>query len=192
MKMKSPCFLPLLAALALCGCESVTSKTPVGDKVPPMDPKAWNGKWRYGGDKLVATTKVLDAKRGLVEMVIYTPWTKPGTDEVQTGEVLVRMLGPEMVGNELDNGSYGFERIAMMGDCIVTFAPDKEEFAKLIKQHKIAGKIERDPKGKPTGNCEIKGLSSNDYERLKAEGIDVRSLFEENPSRVFVRSHGLW
>ena len=185
-------FLPLLAALALCGCESVTSKTPVGDAGPPLDPKVWNGKWQYGQNQQVASSRIIDARRGIVELKILTPWTKPNPDDTQPLSLEVRRLGAEWIANSFDSGSYSFERVVFAGDAVVTFQADKTVFSKLIRGHKIAGKLTRDQNGKPTGDCVIDGLSGRDYDRLKKEGVEVRTLFEENSSRVFVRSHGLW
>ena len=181
MRTKLILFLPLLAVLAVSsGC--VASRTPVGDKVAALEPKIWNGKWR-DGDGGVVTTKIKDARVGIVRMTNKAAWLKRG----ETHEILVRMLGPLTIANEEMGGGYGFGRVVNDGTHLVVFGADRSVFERLIKRHEIAGEIERDKQRKPTGACSIEGLSRKDYQRLKNEGFDVRSLFEEDPSTVLVR-----
>ena len=193
MRTKIVRFLPLLAALALCGCNSVTSKTIVGSKAAVLDPKVWNGKWRNADGSAIAT-RVKDAKLGIIELKTFQPWTKLAPGEMETADVYLRTLGPEVVANEQQGagGGYGFERVAVNGDYLVTFDADEHVFAGLIKRHKIKGTLERDKNGRLTGSCTIEGFSERDYQRLQKEEFDVKSLFGENPAKVFVRGHGLW
>jgi len=186
-------FLPLLVAVALCGCDSVTSKTIVGDKVPALDPKVWNGKWRNADGSAIAT-RIVDAKAGIIELKRFQPWTKPTPGELQADNIWVRTLGQEVIANELQSGGVGYEfqRVAISADYIVTYSPDEKVFAGLIKRGEIAGKLERDKDGKPTGSCTIEGFSGRDYERLEREGFNVQSLFDEDPAQVYIRGHGLW
>jgi hypothetical protein len=185
-------FLPLLAALALCsGC--VTSKTPVGDKAPALDPKVWNGKWR-SGDGGTVRTRIKDARLGIVEMRTRPPLPKQG----ETHEILVRSLGPLVIANQKIGDphavAYQFGRVAIDNTHLVVFNADESVFAKLIKRHQVAGQLDKDKHGKLTGSCTIEGFSGKAYRRLKKEGFDVRSLFKEDPSTVLVRDswHLFW
>jgi hypothetical protein len=193
MKMKFFPWLPALAALVLCGCNTVTSKTIVGGEPAVLDPKIWNAKWQ-NADGMAMSTRVKDAKLGIIELKSFRPWTKPEPGEQQTVDIHLRLLGNEVIANEQQGagGDYGFQRVVASANYIVTFDPNEKVFARLIKRGEITGKVERDKNGKPTGSCIIKGFSGRDYQRLKSEGFDVRSLFNEDPAQVFVRGHGLW
>lgn len=183
--------LPLLAALVLCACQSVTSKKPVGDKPAVLKPEVWNGKWKNGNGSFVAT-RVKDARLGILELKTITPWTKPKAGEPKTEDLQIRMLGTHVIANEDEHPGYQFARVANDGTHIVVFYADIPVFIKLIKQHKIAGKLEKNQDGKPDGSCTVEGFTERDYQRLKDEGFDVRSLFKEDPELVYTRDHGLW
>jgi hypothetical protein len=191
MKFQSILLLPLLAALALCGCDTVTSKKPVGDKAAELKPEDWNGKWQDGKGTFVVT-RIKDAKSGIVEAKYIQPWTKSKPGDVTTDDLLVRKLGAEVIANRGDINGYEFGRVAADGSHLLVFYPDTPVFLKLIKRHMIAGRIDRDKDGKPTHSCTVEEFSERDYQRLKNEGFDVRSLFEEDPSMVLTRDHGLW
>ena len=181
MKIRLILFLPLLAALALSsGC--VTSRTPVGNKVAALKPEDWNKEWRDGDGEIVST-KIKDAKLGIVQVRTKPAWLKPS----ETRDILVRTLGPLTIVNQKTDGGYDFGRIALDSMGLVVFGPNKPFFASLIRKHEIVGKIEKDKHGKPTGTCIIDGFSADDYERLKREGFEARTLFDEDPSQILVR-----
>ena len=182
MNIRFHLLLLLLAALVLSsGC--VISRTPVGSKVAVLKPADWNGKWR-GGDGEIVRTKIKDAKLGIVQVTTKHAWLKPS----ETHEILVRTLGPLTIVSQKIGDGYDFGRIALDPTGLVFFDPDQSVFARLIRRHEIGGSIEKDKQGKPTGSCTIDGISEDDYRRLKREGFDVRSLFDENPYESLVRS----
>lgn len=184
MKFKISIFLPLLAVL-FSGC--VVSNTPVGDKVAELKPAVWNAKWRDGNGE-IGWTKIKDAKLGVVEVGTSEPW--PGLAR-STQEILVRNLGPLVIANEKSNDApgfgYEFGRLSIDAKHLVVFGANEPSFASLVKRHEIAGKLDKDKDGKPNGSCFLERFSDKDYRRLKEEGFDVRSLFNEDPDTVLVR-----
>ncbi len=190
MKAKSLPSLLALASVLLNGC--VASRTPVGDKVATLDPKIWNAKWRDGSGAAMRT-RIKDAKLGIVEMIRLKPWTKPGLGDSDREDLLVRTLGPDMIANEPASGvGYQFERIVTDGSSLVAFDPNESVFEGLISRHELGGKIDRDKKGKSSGSCTIDGFSERDYRRLEKEGFSLQTLFNQDPAKVFIRSHGWW
>ncbi|MGB8352332.1 MAG: hypothetical protein WCD79_00435 [Chthoniobacteraceae bacterium] len=178
--------LPLLAALALCGCQSVQSTKPVGDKVADLKPAIWNAKWQDGTGGILRS-EIKDSRLGIVELTPIAP--KPKPDEPKNYELLVRTLGDyTIIDTNFGNpkGPYDFVRVAIVSDRIVVFAPNTSTFVTLIKQHRIAGRLDRDKHGKPTG-CLLKSFSERDFLRLKKEGFETRTLFDEDPYAVHVR-----
>jgi hypothetical protein len=181
MKIRLILCLPLLAATALTsGC--VTSKTPVGDKVAALKPEIWNAKW-LDADGEIVRSKITNEKLGIVRMTLQPSLLKPR----ETHEELVRMLGPLTIANQKTDGGYQFGRVAIDHNHLVVFNPNDSLFLSLIKHHEIAGKVDRDAHGKPTGSATIQGLSYKDCQRLKKEGFDTRSLFDDDPSTVLIR-----
>ncbi|HWB58288.1 MAG TPA: hypothetical protein VG733_02305 [Chthoniobacteraceae bacterium] len=188
MKLKIASAFPLLAALAtafsLTGC--VTSRMPVGDKIPALDPKAWNAKWR-AGDGTVMSTHVKDAKFGLVEVTHLKAWTKPSPGDPQRDEVLIRMLGDWTIANSPTDGGYNFERINLDANGLVGFAADDTVFKTLIRRGLLPGRT-----AAKSNTCIIDHLNSRDITRLKAAGIDIHTLFGENPGTVMIRDRRPW
>lgn len=181
MKTRLILFPSILAALALLsGC--VTSRTPVGTKVAALKSEVWNGKWK-GDDGGTARTRIKDARLGIVQITTKSSWFKPS----ETHELLVRTLGPLTIANQRIGNQYWFGRVAADSNHLLCFQADESIFESLIKQREIAGIIERDKRGKSTGNCTIDGFSEKDCERLEKEGFDLRSLFEEDPTTVLIR-----
>jgi hypothetical protein len=189
IRLKITLFLPLLAALALCSC--VTSRTPVGDKVAALDPKVWNAKWR-AGDGEAMRTRIKDARLGIVEVTRLAPWTKPKPGDVDREDLLVRMLGGEIIANEKEAGGFEFERVAIDGSRMVAFEPNEPVFEALINRHEMSGTIDRNKNGQSSGSCTIGGFSERDYKRLVKRGFAVQTLFNEDPAEVFIRDHGIW
>jgi hypothetical protein len=187
MKFKNIALLPLLAALALCGCQGVSSKTPVGGRAAALKPEEWNGKWQ-DGDGGITRTRIKDATLGVVEFTPVKPAAKPG--QPKSVEIVVRGLGGDTVANaKLDpkSGLYSFGRVAITASHIVIFPPDVVVFADLVKRGKLAGTPEKDKAGKPTGSLLLEGFTGEDYERLLKAGVDGRSLFDQDPVIVMVR-----
>jgi hypothetical protein len=189
MRYKIIKLLPLLAALAVCGCQTVKSKKPVGDKTAELKPEEWNGKWQSGDGSILAT-RIKDSKLGLVELVPVHPRPKP--DEPKMVDVVVRTLGTNVIASTKEKPTdegYNFGRIAIDNTHLVVFAPDAPAFANLVKRGKLAGTLDKDKDGKPTGSSLLEGFSEQDYQRLVKGGVDVRSLFSEDPVIVLVRVH---
>jgi hypothetical protein len=191
MKFKIALLLPLLTAFALNG-GCVISRTPVGDKVPELKPEIWNAKW-LGGDGKIVRTKIKDARLGIVEMTARQPFPKLG---VERQEILVRTLGPLQIVNQKMGDDHQFEyefgRVDIDAAHLLVFGADVSGFAKLIKRHEIVGEFDKGKHGKPTGSCSLNGFSDKDYQRLQAEGFDVRSLFSQDPGTVLVRYRSFW
>ena len=160
---------------------------PVGDKVAELKPAIWNAKWQ-GGEGEIVRTKIKDAKLGIIEMSTSRPCPMLGSTRV---EILVRNLGMLVIANEkTDYGQksgYEFGRVAVDDKHLVVFDANEGVFVRLIRRHEIAGEFGAYKNGKPTGACYLKRFSDKDYLRLKREGVDVRSLFDEDPDEVLVR-----
>jgi|ERR1700677_3764102 len=179
--------LPLLAALALCGCEATVSKKPVGERGAELKPDDWNGRW-VGGDGTILETKIKDAKLGLVELTPVKPKAKPG--EPKEIDLVVRTLGTHTIVNlkqKPTDEAYDFGRVSVDNTHLVGFAPNTPMFIELIKEGKLTGRIEKDKDGKLTGSCTLESFTEQDYQRLKRDGVDVRALFGEDPVTVAVR-----
>jgi len=192
--MKTLHSLPFLAALALCGCQTVQSTRPVGDKVADLKPAIWNAKWQDGTGAILRS-EIKDARLGIVKLTPIAPKPKPGDPKAM--ELLVRTLGDYTIINTNEMkppgiksapaDPYDFARVALDDTHLVIFAPNAPTFVTLIKQQRIAGKLERDKHGKPTGSCTVKELSEHDFQRLKKEGLETQTLFNEDPYAVYVR-----
>jgi hypothetical protein len=187
-------YFQLLVALALCGCQSVQSKKPVGDNVPELKPAIWNAKWQDGTGTILRS-KIKDARLGIIELTPIAPRPKP--DDPKTTDLLVRTLGPCTIVNtnqmkpqgikSAPSDPFTFARVAIDNEHLVIFPPNTPVFVTLIKQHRIACRLERDKHGKPTGSCLLDGFSDYDFQRLKKEGLETQTLFSEDPAMVYVR-----
>jgi hypothetical protein len=75
MKQNRLMILPLLAVLALCGCQTVKCKKPVGDAAN-LNPSEWNAKWTAVGGAVIVT-RIKDAEKGIVEVTVIKGIEKP-------------------------------------------------------------------------------------------------------------------
>ena len=173
--------LPLLALLFLCtGC--VTSRTPVGSKPATLDPKVWNAKW-LNADGGTLRTRIADPRLGIIRI---SPSKGPLRDD-GSRDILVRQLGLTTVANQQYGSVYKFARIDATTNHLLLFEPDQGVFVRLIDLGLVRGKADSYTKGKPTGNLAIEGLSDRELRRIAGQGIDLRTLFQENPSTVLIR-----
>ncbi len=83
---------------------------------------------------------------------------------------------------------FKFARVDATASHLILFEPDKNVFLRLIKRRLLPGKIDRDEKGQTTGSLTIDGLSERDLRRISGQGIDARTLFQEDPSTVLIRA----
>lgn len=142
------CYLKLaIAGLLLataCGCSSVISKRPVGEKPAKIAAKDWEGNW-VGTDGAVKV-KVVDADKAILR-VVWLEDDQQGKPTMKTAEVELRESGGWLFANtkEEDKGrGYVWGRIRNEDGQIIVWSPDETLFKQLMKEGVFPGKVDGD------------------------------------------------
>lgn len=180
---KLSCLALCLAALTLAGCDSATSRQPVGDKVAKLDKAELDGVWEaFGPDKpedkdpdeqkTKLSIRVKDAALGIIS---FAELKDGGAPEYQ--DVMLRETPVGMVGNlkRPKDPEYDFVRVLKYGgDHLLVYLPDIRFIQGLVKRGDIKGVID-------DGSVLIDGLRGQDFVWLKQKGINPEHLFESSP-----------
>lgn len=130
-----------LILLTTCGCSSVISKRPVGEKQARIVAKEWEGDWvtREG----TVRVKVVDVEKGILK-VFWLEDDKLGNSAMRTAKVELRESGDWLLANTQDDKGRGYVwgRIRNEDRQIVVWAPDDKLFSRLTKDGVFTGKIE--------------------------------------------------
>ena len=180
--------LLLLILMSCAACTAVTSKKPVGEKIPTLDPAIWNGKWT--GSNGTVQSRIKDAGQGVVELTL-TEFEKPDHPEVH--DTLIRTVSDQVIANTQDKGDYYFGRVVISQDHLVIFPPDTTVFSKLLEAGTLRGERLKNDKGKLTGSSVLNEFSERDVQALEAlakekgSSFRLRDLFDADPVLALVR-----
>ncbi len=136
-----------IAALLLatvCGCSSVISRRPVGEKPARIVAKEWEGNW-VTTDAAVEI-KVLDAEKGNLK-VFWLDDDNQGNRGMKTAEVELRESGEWLFANTQEQDSdrgFIWARIKNEDRQIIIWSPNDKAFAQCVKDGVFPGKLEGD------------------------------------------------
>lgn len=133
-----------LILLTTCGCNSVISRRPVGEKPARIVAKEWEGNW-VTTDGAVKV-KVIDAEKGTLK-VFWLEDDKQGNPAMKTAEVELRESGEWLFANtkEEDKGrGYVWGRIKNEDRQILLWIPDDKLFKQSLKDGVFPGKVDGD------------------------------------------------
>lgn len=133
-----------LLLATVCGCNSVISKRPVGERPARIVAKEWEGNW-ITTDGAVKV-KVVDSDKGILK-VAWLEDDKQGNPTLKTAEIEVRESGGWLFANtrEEDKGrGYVWGRIRNEDGQIILWSPDETLFKQLIKEGVFPGRLDGD------------------------------------------------
>ena len=135
-------FLAVLAAALICGCASVSSVEPVGERLKELSQNEWGGTWIHKNHAI--TIKVSDKQRGLLQVA----WVenKGGGLKLESYEAEIRESGEWMVGNikeKPDSDRYYWALVKKDEGQIIVWTPDPAQFTKLVQTDVLRGKLEK-------------------------------------------------
>ncbi len=122
----------LLLATA-CGCSSVISKRPVGEKPARIVAKEWEGTW-VGIDGAV-NVKVVDADKAILS-VAWLEDDAQGKPAMKTAEVELRESGEWLFANTREEDKargYIWGRIKNEDGQLIVWSPDDRSFAQCVR-----------------------------------------------------------
>jgi len=174
----------LFLLVALCGCEAVYSKHPVGLEPVQISPEMADkleGIWAYHGPGAV-TVRVADAENGILEIA----WVEPGMDglELRSAEVHLREANgwtfASVTGEDApEDLKHMWGRIEGKRDrMIIVWAPDVDKFKELVKEGELPGEVDEG------GDVVLGELEDEHYDIITDEDSVV--LDWEDPL-VFIR-----
>ena len=133
-----------LILLTTCGCSSVISKRPVGERPAKIVAKEWEGNW-LGSDGAV-NVKVVDAVKSILS-VAWLEDDEQGKPTMKTAEVELRQSGDWLFANTREEGKgrgYIWGRIKNEDRQVLVWLPDDKLFKQLMKDGIFPGKTDGD------------------------------------------------
>jgi hypothetical protein len=133
-----------LILLTACGCSSVISKRPVGERPAKLAAKEWQGNW-LGPDGAV-NAKVIDADKGILK-AFWLEDDDRGNPAMKTAEVELRESGGWLFANTKEPSKgrgYVWGRIKNEDRQIIVWTPDDKSFKQSLKDNVFPGKIDGD------------------------------------------------
>lgn len=138
---------PLLAgvlALALAGCDYVSSEKPFGRAPLRAEPGEWAGTWLNEDGAL--TVRVIDAAKGHLEV----GWIEAGSGGLSLelieahlrefeGDAYASITG---LDEDEEVPGYLWVRLSREGERLVLWLPEAESFARLVEEGVLAGRLE--------------------------------------------------
>lgn len=131
----------LLLATA-CGCSSVISKRPVGEKPARIVAKDWEGNW--AGTDGAVNVKVVDAEKAILR-VVWLEDDEQGKPTMKTADVELRESGEWFfVNTREEDKDRGFiwARIKNEDRQIIVWPPDDKSFAQCVKDGVFPGRLD--------------------------------------------------
>ncbi len=183
--MKTPAFLSCLLALLLSSCNVVTVKQPAGDGAVELKPELWTAKWR-GADGVQCITRILDRKKGIVQVRAMSPGEKEEIHELVIRELSGRMVATLMDRDAKAAGEYAFVRIAVSEDHLAWFMPNEITIREAVGKGSIPGIVRKgEKKENQTGGARTLLERFGAAEAEKSGG--VLACFEPDPTLVLIR-----
>jgi hypothetical protein len=133
-----------LILLTICGCNSVISKRPVGEKPARIVAREWEGNW-VTTDGTVKV-KVVESDKGILK-VAWLEDDKQGNPALKTAKIEVRESGGWLFANtiEEDKGrGYVWGRIRNEDGQVIVWSPDAKLFKQLMNEGVFPGKVDGD------------------------------------------------
>ena len=134
-----------IAALLLatvCGCSSVITKSPVGEKPAKIVAKEWEGNWV--GTDVSVNVKVVDADKGILR-AFWMEDDNQGFPAMKTADVELRESGNWLFANSTEEDKdrgYIWGRIKNEDRQIIIWPPDDGLFAQCVKEGVFPGKLD--------------------------------------------------
>jgi hypothetical protein len=150
--MKSRLFKTRYSSLAIaglllataCGCNSVISRRPVGEKPARIVAKEWEGKWVTTDDAV--EIKVVDAEKGILK-VFWLEDNNQGNPGMKTADLELRESGEWIFANtmEEDKGrGFVWARIKNEDRQIIIWSPNEKSFAQCVNDGVFPGRLDGD------------------------------------------------
>ena len=132
-----------LILLTTCGCNSVISKRPVGEKPARIVAKEWEGNW-VTTDGAVKV-KVIDAEKGTLK-VFWLEDDNQGNPAMKIAEVELRESGEWLFASTKEDKGRGYVwgRIKNEDRQIKLWSPDDKLFKQSLKDGVFPGKVDGD------------------------------------------------
>ncbi len=122
-----------LLLMTACGCNSVISKRPVGEKPARIVAKEWEGNWVT--TEGTVEMKVVDAEKGILK-VFWLEDDNQGNPAMKTAEVELRESGEWLFANTKEEDKargYIWGRIKNEDGQLIVWSPDERSFAQCVK-----------------------------------------------------------
>jgi len=132
----------VLSIALLCGCASVYSVVPVGEREKEVSQNDWEGLWI--NREQVINIKVLDKAKGL----LLVAWLedKEGDFKLESYQVEIRGTGEWTFGNMKEKEGdtrYYWGLIEKEKNQIIIWTPEPSQFKKLVRAELLTGNIEK-------------------------------------------------
>ena len=165
-------------ALALAGCDYVSSEHPVGTEPVIVAEEDWNGTWLHADGTI--TLRVVDSAQGLLEAA----WVDEdeGRFVLETVRIHLRQHGgwtfASFAGVE-DFPDHLWSRLGIDGRQVFLWWPRTEEFARLVADGLLPGEVDED------GDVTLERLADEQLAIVVSE--EHGALFEWDEPMVFRR-----
>jgi hypothetical protein len=127
-----------------CGCNSIISKHPLGEKPARIVAKDWEGNWESSDGAV--TVKVVDADKGLLK-AFWIEDEKQGSPVMKTADVELRESGGWLFASTREEGKnrgYLWGRIKNEDRQIIVWLPDENMFKQMVKESVFPGMLDGD------------------------------------------------
>jgi hypothetical protein len=170
-----------LLLMALWGCDSVTSSTPVGDKPVSLQEDDWDGTWINAESAL--TLKVKNAEKGHLQIA----WIEDSGGKLKMESFIaeIRVSGDWHFASIRDDGGdqeieerYMFLRVDKSDGQIIGWSPDVAAFKKAVEDGHLPGKMDE-------SSVRLSVLNSEHIDYIKSAA--ATSLFDWDEPLVLVR-----
>jgi probable HAF family extracellular repeat protein len=194
---RSTFLLVPMMGLAVTACSYVTSVEPVGDKPVYLEPKKWEGLWKYDreeNDEIMVETlavNVVDAAGGILE------FRRPEDCTHKAGQAIVRQhthadSQASFISTKSDQGyfrenpdrgnrdfdDYIWAKYGRLGNALIVYLPHVGSFHKLVYRGEMPGKVNGD-------DVLLEQLSNDQLNRITTDKEQQLFFYELKDMSVF-------
>ncbi len=171
-------FWASLAVAAVCGCATVASVEPVGDRAKELFQDDWGGAWIHQDHPIMI--KVADPRQGVLQVA----WAeeKGGRFVLESYQIEMRETGEWTFGNvkaKEGPAPYLWALVKYEPGQIIIWTPDPAHFRKLVETGALPGKVDQG------GDVALEKLSSEHLKVLMSGDRGV--CFDWKTPIVFFR-----
>jgi hypothetical protein len=135
-------FWAALVIVVVCGCTTVSSVAPVGERPKVISQEDWDGTWINKAQPI--KIRVADQQKGLLQAA----WVeeKGGRLQLESYQVELREAGEWTFGNvkaEEGPAPYFWALVKNDEGQIIIWTPDPAQFRKLVQTGALSGKVEK-------------------------------------------------